>query len=519
MSGRRRGGAWLLIGSSAVVAVACNAVLGIQEYPTESAEPVADAAPRDTGPSDAAAVDGESDAGAPDAEAATPVDAADAARAPDAADSSPPEGTALALGSSITIIGITTQGMVIYSDGTNYCGVSLNGGPITVIAPVAGVTKLLVAGAYAVYWGPAAPEPTNLAAMSFCPGCTFVSPPSNTVVVPEAPLVTSPDGSFVAFTATSTGNDASARKSLYALGPSDTGIAIVENVSCVRGFAFATNDDLVATYCDDSGDAGRVLRMSVFAGGSQITSQVVSDNHFSGTAPYWNMASSGEWLFVDPLFIPANSFKSVVIHVPDGATHMLPEQTDCVTFDRAGGALYYTPYMGSGLERFSLKDFSTTQITASIGGAVGSCYLNGTSPDDRFVEATDKLVSVQTGAVTQVPSDDFTDDWSFAAWTEQLSDDAGAFWNLWVSPVGGPERVALGTARDTFILNPLSNSTVLVRNASLVNVFDANGKVPPVLLTDSLAATPFAWALAPDRKRGTYATEKAPAGLYVIPVP
>jgi hypothetical protein len=450
-----------------LVAPACDDVLGIQEFPSLNV-PAADATDDGVRPPDV---------GSPDA--------ADGGAGADVADASTPVGTALVLGPNITLIGVTSEGMAIYSDGTDYSGVSLVGGPPILLAPVtaAGVDRIVVVGSSVFYWG----SSTAMVAASGCPSCATPFPTLRyTGAIPNAPPIASPDGVYYAFLS---GNvdangfyDASAPTSLWLMSGGDTQLGVplpvLQSLVQYPSFQFTSSDELVSVYSDDDGgDAGTVVRASVFQGnGNAIASHVVA---------------------------------------PAVATR------PC--FDHEGKFLYYSAQSG-GLERLSLSDFSTTLLMPPPAGC------SSISPDDTVVWSGADLISTQTGAVaaTLPPYDliGFTDDWSFVVFANPPSlGSATSPVPCWVAPVGGQGQVALGTPPYSsyddglFHVTSLSNSTLLVRDGSIIRVFDATGKAQPIVVTDSVVFHASAWALSSDRRRVVYVSQAAPAGLYAVALP
>jgi hypothetical protein len=301
-------------------------------------------------------------------------------------------------------------------------------------------------------------------------------------------------------------------------------LALLQNVSCLDSFEYSPSDALVAVYCDDSGDAGTVLRRSVFqANGDVILSEVLADESHLSVATHSTIAPSGEWLFATPA-LAGVPYSPIVTHVPDGAAHGVGATIGdgFFAFDHGGKFLYYQPPLSdvnaASLERFSLSDFSTTLLTESAG----SC--GEISPDDRFAQCSAGLISTQTGAVTLLPQyvEGFTDDWSYVLFLTPTSTSASDnVWDVWAEPVGGNMQVSLAKyslGNNNFSVTSLSDSTLLVRDFGTVRVFDTSGKTPPVLVVAAsiLGESPL---LSSDRKRAVYASVDAPAGLYVVELP
>lgn len=520
----------------------CAATIGLLALAAcdaESANPITGGSSNDGGtdatqPVEAGAGDAGRDSGAAaDSGVAQTGDASDA-DAGSPSDGAPSDGgnagTALVTGTNLTIVGITSQGIVIYSDGTNYSGVPLSGGAPTVITPMAGIDHTVISGPTAFFWGPS----QSMILANGCVGCvtpvwsvvTNLSPYLTAEAEPVGPIA-SADGQYFAVAVPTTDNDGSSTYPTLKVGHlSDDYAPVVQTPPCFDAIQFAPNDDLDLLYGTFDADAGHGAgHVAVLQPNSETAPPVFSNDT---SLPYACAAQGLHPFSADGQWVAGatRSGNVTLIHLPDGATHVVPPPDgstnwlDGFLFDGAGTSLYAYGFYGAiwGIERISLSDFSTTFVSTN-GCSSGIAYA--ISPDGTSVQCQGGLVSLQTGAWTSLPGDTLTDDWSYVYWVSSASVDGGSVYGAWTEQVGGFEQMALGTSPDQSLLSihALSNSTLLVRNGNLVQVFDATGAAKPVAVASTVDGVASAWALSSDRKLGAYVTHTAPAGLYAVAIP
>lgn len=415
-----------------------------------------------------------------------------------------PTGLALALGAQLTLIGVTSDGYVVYQDSTKYYAVRIVGGTPAVIANIADVESPRVEGPYVLYRRTVA-GPSLLTEVWTAGAAHVLGANIGNVVV-------SPDGTTLAFSVPRPGGLAS----LVVESPPFVGSTVIlPDVRCVMEVRFAPNNDVNAKYCTGVIAAYTV---SAFRGPSHTEAKVATGD------VEWTTSPNGEWfLTYDP---SAHGYDFSITHVTDGATFNTagsgtrPSVDPTLSvFDHQNRSLYYADLSG-----FARLDLTTAQSTI-IGNSFDVCPLGVSriAPDD--VYALCALTGGQDWTEAYTAADlgrplpflnggwlGFTDDWSYAYGTDGVTSRTNA---RAVSIHGA--TVSLGTPHSSlYAIKALSNDVIVLRDGESIRTVDLGGGSLERVLTQAVAHNASAWALSPDRANVAYVSQSAPVGIYVI---